>query len=354
MNKKILLITILSLVLLANIADSQRPSIGGYNVYYGNFHNHSNFSDGKGTPASAYEYARKTAHMDFFSLADHCLMISPDEWNEVKKIADSTNEDGVFTTFWGFEWSSNSNYGHIAIIGTQDYCTVLQSSSNSLDELFTWLSTRDAVAFLNHPGREDAAKREFDHFSCAPSSKIVGMELWNKKHAFESFYYNDGYYSNDGTKSYFDEANSRGWKVGAAGGDDNHSATWGTVTEFRVAVLANHLTRSDIFEALKARRFYSTLDKNLALSFKINGQEMGSTIAPGPANIQIQACDGDQETFIKAKLKKCGQTIQTWEFDTASANIMHSITTKPGEYYYVLIRQKDGNEAISSPIYIAE
>jgi len=354
MAKSTLLVAIFVFVLFFNVVESQRQSIGNYNVYYGNFHNHSNVSDGKGTPASAYEYARKTAHLDFFSLADHCLMISQKEWEEVKKIADSANEDGAFTAFWGFEWSSSKVYGHIAIIGTDDYCTAIQDSTNTIDKLMEWLSSRDTVAFFNHPGREDDIKKEFQHFSGTPCSKIVGMELWNKKRALESFYYTDGYHKNDGNKSYFDEANIRGWKVGAAGGDDNHTANWGTFTGYRVAVLASDLTRLDIFEALKARRFYSTLDKNLALSFKINGHEMGSTINAGYCNIEIQAFDGDKEAFRKVELKKMGTTIQTWDISTPSVNLIHSITTKPGEYYYVVIQQNDGNEAISSPIYIEE
>ena len=32
---------------------AQSPSIGGYNVYYGTLHNHSNVSDGTGTDDEA-------------------------------------------------------------------------------------------------------------------------------------------------------------------------------------------------------------------------------------------------------------------------------------------------------------
>jgi len=39
-------------------AEAQHPTIGGYNVYYGDLHSHSNVSDGTGTPATAYSNSR--------------------------------------------------------------------------------------------------------------------------------------------------------------------------------------------------------------------------------------------------------------------------------------------------------
>jgi hypothetical protein len=69
------------------------------------------------------------------------------------------------------------------------------------------------------------------------------MELWNKNDAFSTYYYNDGYYTNDGNKGYFDEANVRDWKIGAAGANDNHSGTWGTENNYRLAVLATAKTK---------------------------------------------------------------------------------------------------------------
>ena len=101
----------------------------------------------------------------------------------------------------------------------------------------------------------------------------------------------------DNNKSYFDEANSRGWKIGASGSGDNHFGTWGTAFPYRLAVLSNNLTRTDLLEAMRARRFFSTLDKNISLSFKINGMEMGSTIVGNNYTAQIQAADADGEIF---------------------------------------------------------
>ncbi len=329
-----------------------KPSSSVYNVYYGHLHNHTSVSDGKGTPSQAYAYSRDTAKLDFFGIADHSNSINSIEWTDAKNAAESYNQDGSFVTLWGFEWSSSGNYGHVTIINTPDYCSHTNSSTDTFTELVSWLSSRNGVAFFNHPGREDFARKEFDHFSSTPNTKFVGMELWNKNNAFSEYYYNDGYYSNDSRKGYFDEANSRGWKIGAAGSSDNHRGTWGTDTDYRLAVLATAKTRTAIYDALKNRRFFSTLDKNLTLSFTINGSQMGSTISAGTYTAVINGGDGNSETFSEVKLFKNGAAVYTWTPNNKNPNIAQSLTTTSSDYYYTKVKQADGNEAISSPIYI--
>lgn len=332
---------------------AQPTSIGGYNVYYGILHNHSNFSDGQGTALKAYTYARDSASLDFFGLSDHSSHpnFTSETWSATKSVADSINQDGVFSTFTGFEWTS-SIYGHVAVINTSDYISTTNSSYDSFDELYGWLSlVNNGIAFFNHPGIYNSVAKEFDHFTDTPSDIFVGMELWNKNLGFATYFYNDGYFAGD-TKGYFDEANSLKWKIGASGSDDNHTANWGNRNGYRLAVLANALNRGELLLAMQVRRFYSTEDKNIVLSFKINGNEMGASITEGTYTAQIQAEDGDLETFSKVELRKNGNVIQTWFPNLPSLNLTTELTTLTGEYYYIKVTQTDGNEAISSPIYI--
>lgn len=335
---------------MAITALKAQVSIGGYNVYYGTLHNHSNVSDGQGTPADAYNYAKNTSHLDFFSLADHSGSITSTEWDAIKAAANTYNQDGSFAAFWGFEWSSSGSYGHVAVINTEDYCTTA-SPTNTFTALCDWLNTRECVAFFNHPGRENSSGNEFNHFSTTPSTKLVGMELWNKTDGFTDYYYNDGYYAGDGNKGYFDEAITRNWKIGASGSEDNHWASWGNYCNYRLAVLANAKTRSDIYAAFQTRRFYSTLDKNIALSFKINGSEMGSTVTAGNFTLQIQAQDGDGEIFTSVKLVRNGAVVQAWAPNVANPDITGSVACSNADYFYVIIHEADGDEAISSPIW---
>jgi hypothetical protein len=330
---------------------SAQTSIGGYNVYYGHLHNHCAYSDGTGTPAIAYTYARDIGKLDFFSLADHEYSLSQAEYTQMKKTADSINQDGVFTAFYGFEWS-HSTIGHVAVIGSSDYCLSGSSPTNTFTGLVNWLSSHDCIAFFNHPGRQNSTGIEFSHFTTAPSDKFVGMELWNKTDRFEDYYYTDGYYSGDGNLGFYDEALIRNWRIGAAGSEDNHSTNWGNMTPSKLAVLAPAKTRTDIMNALKARRFYSTYDNTLALSFKIGGNEMGSVITGETYTLQIQASDAVGDNFSQVQLLKNGMVVNTWTPGTNTINISQNITCFDGEYYYVRLKQSDNDEVVSSPIWI--
>jgi len=340
----------IGILLLSAIGSQAQPSIGGFNVYYGHLHNHSNVSDGNGTPDEAYNYAKNSGGLDFFSLSDHSTAIDATEWLSIKTAADKYNSDNVFTAFYGFEWTENV-LGHVTVINSTDYIST-GSPTNTFAGLCNWLNNTECVAFFNHPGRNNSTGHEFEHFTTTPTDKIAGMELWNKAELFPVYYYTDGYYAADGNKSWFDEAISRGWKIGAAGGEDNHSGTWGTAGNARLAVLASAKNRTDIYNALKAKRFFTTYDKNLALSFKIGANEMGSTITSSETSFSIEASDGNGEIFNVVQILKNGVVLNTWTPNTSAVNISGNMTFTTGEYYYVRVKQTDNDEAISSPIWI--
>jgi hypothetical protein len=331
-------------------------AIGGYNVYMGLIHNHSDVSksetsSGKGTLDQAYTYSRDIAKLDFFGLSDYCTQIDSQEWAETKTIADKYNRDGSFVTFKGFEWGSRT-WGHLTVLNTNNYASNLDINTDTFDKICAWIVGNNGIAFFNHPvySKYNPIENEFNYFLSPPIENIIGMELWNSNSGFNRHYYNDGYYP-DG-KSVFDEALLRKWHIGASGSDDNHHATWGTDTQFRHAVLAAEKTRVAIMDAFLKRRFYSTLDYNLSLSFKINNQEMGSRISAGNSNLIISAIDSDNEFFSEVKLIKNGELMQQWTPNDTTININTNIITNSNDYYYIIIKQSDGDEAISSPIWI--
>lgn len=343
------------------LAEANDPET--YTTYYGQLHNHSYLSDGTGTPEEAYTYAKNIAKLDFFALADHSQWLTDEEWNQSKQAANNANQDGDFVTFQGFEWSGD--YGHVTVLNTDDCCVAYNDPDTktnapliwNFDELLKWIASRDTIAFFNHPGIYDSKRQTY---AFPVTEKFVGMELWNKNAPFTTYYYNDGYNKNDGGLSYYDEANSAGWKIGASGSGDNHSATWGTDTDYRLAVLATAKTRAAIYDALKNRRFFSTLDKNLKLSFEIDQKPMGSVVSSGLRQFIIKASDADGEVFTKIELYQNGTLKATWEpgtnanpaLDPRNPVITTSYNTVGNTYYYVKVTQQDGGEAISSPIFI--
>ncbi len=328
---------------------SQHPQIGDYKVFYGSLHNHCNISDGTGTAWEAYNTAKNVAQLDFFSLSDHAELMTQAEWNEIRNTADDFNENDVFTALWGFEWTSII-YGHLTITGSTDYCSSLSSGTSTFVGLNNWLNRYSCVAFLNHPGDYNTFNLEFNHFNLFPSSKIVGMELWNGTNGFNKYYYNDGYYAGDGGFGFYDEVLIRGWRIGASGACDMHGDTWGS-GKFRMAVLADELTRDNLMEAFHARRFYSTLDQNLEMSFKIDNNEMGSVLNPGQYSAIIQLHDADDEVFTKAELVRNGSVIQTFNVSETVPFLSFDVDASLSDYYYVIASQEDGDQAVSSPIF---
>lgn len=328
-----------------------RMNFGKLSVYYGDLHNHSNLSDGIGSPREAYDYARQQGHMDFFSLADHDYLLTNDKWNLLKATADSCNEDSAFVALWGFEWSSWT-YDHCAVIGSEEYCSSIDSTTDTFTELCGWLAERRAFAFFNHPGRL-GSDIEFNRFSDSPIDQFVGMELWNKSDGFNQYYYTDGMFPDDNNKGFFDEALSRGWRIGAAGGGDNHRASWGTANNYRMGILAPACTRTAITEALAARRFFSTLNKNIALNFTDNGFAMGSIVHDTQHQFTITALDANREPFTEIMLYNgAHNTVAVWHPESTAVTVTWETTVSADDYFYVHVRQADGDEAISSPIWV--
>jgi hypothetical protein len=356
------------------IVDSLTGAV--YGVYYGQLHGHTKDSDGGrpidlpgGTPGDAYEYARDTAGLDFFSVADHCSYpydpsdptgkgndgLTVEKYNNLKGVANEFNEDGQFVAFWGFEWTSDDTSwggpatllgkGHITIINSPDHCEADEPPTNDLNGLVDWMSdpARDCIAFFNHPGQYGY---DFDNFLFNFSDKIVGMELWNR----DDDYYDNNYYGNGS----WNDALGKGWYIGASGSGDNHDRDWGTLNEWRMAVLAEEKTRPSIYAAMKARRFYSTRDKNLVLSFACNGAQMGSQIPGGRLNVVIDASDGNGEIFSKIWLFKNGKKIQNWNPNSTNPYVTTTVSGTKGDYFYVLVEQSREFKwaAISSPIFI--
>ncbi|MBN1758877.1 MAG: CehA/McbA family metallohydrolase, partial [Chitinispirillaceae bacterium] len=329
--------------------------LGNNYVYFGDLHNHTELSDGSGTPRMAYDYTRYNAGLDFFAITDHDFVTSDNQmthekWQLIKATADSCNHDSEFVALWGFEWTSWT-YNHCSVIGTDDFCSCDDTATNTFTKFCNWLSRREAYAFFNHPGRV-GPPLESNLYASEPIEQFVGMELWNKSQRFDYYYYNDGLIPNDNNKSYYDEALSRGWRIGASGAGDNHWATWGTAVDCRMGILAPALTRKDILGALEARRFFSTLDKNIALSFTADSLEMGSIVHGRKHTFRVHALDGDKEPFSKVMLFNSNHdTIATWNPDPGPVSITFEDTVISDGYYYVKVSQPDGDEAISSPIW---
>jgi hypothetical protein len=333
-----------------------------YNTYFGFLHAHTSFSDGSGTPQEAYAYARNTAKLDFFAVTDHgeLLIFWPwdNKWSKIKSAANAANVPGSFAALWGFEWS-NPILGHVNVICTNDYTNCL--SQVGIGDLYNWLNARsEGFAFFNHPGEYDITGTEFMHFDITDTpviGKMVGIENWNSNNGFDKYYYR-GSWSNN--YSYWDVGNQKGWFLGSLGNQDNHGKDWGTMNQFRTAVLAKSLTREDIVAAYLARRFYATEDQDLVLDFRCQGYPMGSRLTGLSRYFTVSATDKSGDTFAEIRFYRNGNLIAVQPVSGNSVSaVFTDYNTTSSAYYYVIVKQNDDNngsgrndEAVSSPIWI--
>jgi hypothetical protein len=89
----------------------------GERIYWGDIHSHSALSDGTGSPAHAFFYAREVAGLDFYGLTDHgeILILIPGGFARLERETDRAYEPGSFVTFPGVEWTDVKT-GHYTCI----------------------------------------------------------------------------------------------------------------------------------------------------------------------------------------------------------------------------------------------
>ena len=197
---------------------------------------------------------------------------------------------------------------------------------------------------FNHPGQYGSDS--FEQFNFPKTQRIVGMELWNR---------DKDYYSREGTDGvrYYDEALQKGWYIGAGGGQDNHDRSWGTKNTSRMAVLAKTLSGASIMEALKARRYYSTLIDGVRIQFQCDNQDMGSIIKSVKGG--VHSCTFDvtsNHVFTWIELIRNGSPVVSIENPTFPFTTTLRMRASGGsDYIYAVLWQGDDWKVVSSPIF---
>lgn len=315
--------------------------------YFGNIHSHTAFSDGSGTPDQAFQWARDSAGYDFYAITDHAELLTLDEWDLTGISADAHNADGQFVTLRGFEWSHNL-FGHIDIFETTSYVSAYDV--DHLDDLYVWIKENDALAQFNHPGREPLV---FNNLT-------LDLDVFNNFFAIETGNKNAG--NNSGFYlPYYYQALINGWRVAPTNNQDNHVLS---TNSHRTVIIAPALTREDILDALRQRRFYSSDDPDLKLTFRYGNYHMGSTIVRTPGVFRFDVTVADNEPVEKIEfLNAEGTVLKTFVTPEQTGNVSTSFYVQVDAYgcFFVKVYENDINGdcpantkqiAVSAPIWV--
>jgi hypothetical protein len=304
----------------------------------------------QGPPAEHFVLAKASGY-DFYVTTDHSQEMgfqppSPTNpnWAATKRAAAEAT-DAAFVALAGYEHSENDGpdgMGHINVINSDSYLNALAPGTD-LRYFYKWLKTAapngdgPIVASFNHPGPHqyrDWAYRDADVTDVITMLEVINS---NNKIHYEAFV----------------NALDRGWKVSPVCGNDNHGL-WGiTHHTSRTFVLATDKTKPAILEAMKHRRTYATLAKNLHCTYTANGSIMGSTL-DGPEAIQfdISITDPDPDNpnhkITKIDIIKDGGAVAETYVPSPPA---HAVTWKPtlrdttSKYFFIRIWDAGGGDA---------
>ena len=314
-------------------------------VFFGNLHSHTSYSDGSGTPEEAYAHARDVAHLDFLAITEHnhsqaeagagaradgkLIATDPTLYPELKTAAAAATSNS-FVGLYGQEFSSISKGNHMNVFEIADVIPKATVPNGEFKLLTTWLATHKdstnqlALLQFNHPvdyhpvdidrgyGRDDFGSDA--GWLAAIGAQAGLIEVLNGPALTDAA----GLRPANVMEADYLKYLNLGFHLGPTGDQDNHYKTWGTITDARTAVVAQQLTKAAILEALRARHVYATEDKNLRILATVNGAMMGDRTGSFPAvGIEI-AIDG---TIADDDEPDATYTIDAFSDDGAGGNV---------------------------------
>jgi len=333
-------------------------------IRWGDFHGHSNLSDGTGTPEDFLAYARDVAGLDAVCLTDHDhwgmlpLDASPDLWKRVRTATEQANEPGRFVALLGYEWTSWV-HGHRHVLYFGDEGEVLSSIDERYEtpaQLWDGLRGLPAMTFAHHSAGGPIAT----NWDFAPDPELEPVtEVASVHGASEAPDAPQPIYS-PLAGNFVRDALDRGYALGFIGSGDSHDGHPGLAHLVNAqagglaAVLTQDLTREGLRTALAERRCYATNGPRIVLRAALDGKRMGSTIAPKAEKALLYTRAIGCAPIAAIELVRSGKVVESlpgehhWDVEAA----FQPENLVAGEYLYVRVVQEDGGAAWSSPFFV--
>ena len=359
-----------------------------YQPYFGQLHSHTQYSDGSGTLDSALSYIRSlpdSANVQFVAFTDHSnyfdsknapnveaalydttLVKDSDashSWKTYKDTIAQFNKEnaGDMVAIGGFEMTWSGGPGHINTFNTPGIVSRNNSTLNNktadagMKAYYALLSQeegKNSISQFNHPGTTFGNFKDFNYWDPVIDSRMYMVEVGNGEGQIGA----GGYYP---SYEQYIMALDKGWHLAPTNNQDNHQGKWGNANDARDVILTDNFTEEGIYDAIRALRMYATEDKNLELGYTVNGLMMGSRIetVPGKLDIEVSVYDPDRTDSI-AKVEvvvNSGKVAHVWDDPAEFKSGTLSVTLAPEySYYFIRVTQKDGDLAVTSPVWVGE
>ena len=357
-----------------------------YELYFGQLHSHTTYSDGSGSLQSALSYIAglpESANVDFVAFTDHsnyfdqsgaanpegalydmslATAYSQDLWNTYKSdIAAFNASQSDVVAIGGFEMTWSGGPGHINTFATEGIVSRNNSTLNNktadagMKAYYALLSQSegiDSISQFNHPGTTFGNFTDFAYWDAVVDSRIHLVEVGNGEGQVGA----GGYYP---SYEQYTMALDKGWHVAPTNNQDNHKGKWGNANDARDVVLTDDFTEEGIYEAIRAYRVYATEDKNLQIGYTVNGMVLGSVIeeVPEALSFEVTLYDPDAADSVSKVevIVNSGKVAHTWDDPAALSEGLLTATLAPDySYYYLRVTQGDGDIAVTAPVWVGE
>ncbi|MBQ6430934.1 MAG: S-layer homology domain-containing protein [Oscillospiraceae bacterium] len=364
-------------------------------AYFGQLHSHTEYSDGAGSLAEAYQYAMTAKDVDYLIVTDHSNYFdssstatvssyynlssleksgSLTKWEQARATAAEYNAKSAdFVAAYGYEMTWSAGPGHtntfntygvvsrnnrqlndkLGYAGMHLYNDLMVNADRGLDEngkpvsRTKYIENAPVVSQLNHPGVTFGTFDEYAGYNEDRDEIICLIEVGNGSGSV----LNSGYWR---SYSEYDKCLAMGWHVAPTNNQDNHGRRWGDSNTHRSVIVTNDFTEAGLYRAMSQRRVYATEDQNLTIYYYLNGALMGDVIQTNDQQIHITADisdpDGERISTVSV-IGENGLTVQTSTVTGSSCKLDVTIDNTQ-QYYYLKIVEADGDIAVTAPVWV--
>ena len=358
-----------------------------YQLYFGQLHSHTQYSDGAGSLESALSYVKNlpdSANVQFVAFTDHsnyfdksgaanpegalydmslATPYSQETWSSYRSAVAAFNEAnaGSLVALAGFEMTWSGGPGHINTFNTPGIVSRNNTTLNNKTDyagmrayyaLLSQQEGADSLSQFNHPGNTFGTFGDFAFWDPVIDSRMYMVEAGNGEGQIGA----GGYYP---SYEYYTMALDKGWHLAPTNNQDNHKGRWGNANDARDVILTDDFSEEGIYDALRAMRMYATEDKNLEIGYTVNGMLLGSSLTEVPEKLDIHVTVNDpdaSDSISKVEvIVNSGKTAYTWDDPAVLATGDLSVTLDPDySYYYIRVTQGDGDLAVTAPVWVGE
>ena len=357
-----------------------------YQLYFGQLHSHTQYSDGAGSLESALSYVKNlpdSANVQFVAFTDHsnyfdksgaanpegalydmslATPYSQETWNSYRSAVAAFNEAnaGSLVALAGFEMTWSGGPGHINTFNTPGIVSRNNTTLNNKTDyagmrayyaLLSQQEGADSLSQFNHPGNTFGTFGDFAFWDPVIDSRMYMVEAGNGEGQIGA----GGYYP---SYEYYTMALDKGWHLAPTNNQDNHKGRWGNANDARDVILTDDFSEQGIYQAMRDMRIYATEDKNLEITYTVNDMPLGSIITEVPEKLKfdISFYDPDPtDSIAKVELVvNSGKVAYTWAKDELAKGAVSVELAPEYSYYFVRVTEGDGDIAVTAPVWVGE